>query len=307
VRRRLVLLLSLLGLAVSALPAGAASARPLVGIGEQQPKMFTAPAFKRLHLHDARYLTPWDTLNDPYRLALLGRWMTAARRAHVRVLVGFGHSTRSSHRLPTVGQFERQFVRFRARYPWVRNWIVWNEANNGYSLTKNKPRRVAGYFDAASRHCRRCNIVGADVVDTKNMAWWVTRFKRYAHTRPRIWGLHNYVDTNWFYTRGTQRLLALTNGQVWFTETGGVVLRRMHHGRKVTRTIRYSVQHAARATAQVFRLATLSRRITRVYLYHWQPPPPPVNWDSALRNSRGRPRPAYGVLRRWLGRRGGQR
>jgi hypothetical protein len=38
-----------------------------------------------------------------------------------------------------------------------------------------------------------------------------------------------------------------------------------------------------------------------VYLYHWSPPPDPVpTWDSALVDSRDRPRPAYGVLQKWL-------
>ena len=47
-------------------------------------------------------------------------------------------------------------------------------------------------------------------------------------------------------------------------------------------------------------LSCLSRRITRVYLYHWQPPPTVTNWDSGLLDRRGRPRPAFASLRRWL-------
>ena len=41
-----------------------------------------------------------------------------------------------------------------------------------------------------------------------------------------IWGLHNYIDANRFRTRGTRALLRAVKGDVWFTETGGLVVRR---------------------------------------------------------------------------------
>jgi hypothetical protein len=46
----------------------------------------------------------------------------------------------------------------------------------------------------------------------------------------------------------------------------------------------------------VFRLACLSRRIRRVYLYHWQAPFPVTNWDSAFIGPRGKPRRSYRAL-----------
>ena len=102
-------------------------------------------------------------------------------------------------------------------------------------------------------------------------------------------------------------------GRIWFTETGGLVVRRVYRGRRVVRTYRYSLRHAAKSTAHVLALSCLSSRIARVYLYHWQPPPKVTNWDSGLVDRRGRPRPAYRALRRWLShsasaaRRGGRR
>jgi hypothetical protein len=313
---RRVLVISLLLAILPAAPAGASRAGPVIGVGEQKPGMFHSSRWRALGLRDVRYITPWDTLKDPAQRARLDAWMTGAQAAHARVLLGFSHSLRNvrwARRLPTVKQFETQFVRFRARYPWVRDWLVWNEANNGYAMTKNKPRLVAGFFDAAARHCGGCNLIGADVLDTSNMVRWVTQFRRYARHRPRIWGLHNYVDANYFYTRGTLRLLAAVRGQIWFTETGGLVVRRVHRGRRVIRTLRYGVLHAARATSQVFRLACLSPRITRVYLYHWRGPGPKGTWDSGLLDGHGNPRPAFEVLRKWLARsawasrRGGRR
>ena len=94
----------------------------------------------------------------------------------------------------------------------------------------NRPRRAARYFDAIAWNCRGCRIVAADVLDVSGMTRWVRRFQRHAVHRPRIWGLHNYVDANRFTAGGTRALLRVTRGKVWFTETGGLVLRREYAG-----------------------------------------------------------------------------
>jgi hypothetical protein len=300
--RRTLLLLALLAGVLAAAPA--AAARPAIGIGEQKPGMFADARWQRLELGDVRYIAPWDALRDPAQRELLDTWMEAARGARARVLLGFAHSVRSARlarRLPTPRRFAHEFVRFRKRYPWVRDWLVWNEANHPFSLTGHRPRRAARYFDVVARNCRRCRVVAADVLDVRGMSRWVARFKRYARHRPRIWGLHNYVDANRFGSQGTRALLRITRGQVWFTETGGLVRRREYDKRgRVARQFRYSLRHAARATLHAIRLARLSRRIRRVYLYHWQAPRPVTNWDSGLLGPGGGKRPAYRALRRKL-------
>jgi putative glycosyl hydrolase len=300
--------------ALLCLPAAGSTAHaadPTIGMGEQKPTMFASRPWKRLGLRDARYLAPWDVLEDSHQLALLDAWMAAARQARVRVAISFQHSLRSqrlARRLPTAAQFGRQFRRLRARYPEVRDWLPWNEANSPGSMTEHRPRRAAQYFDIVARACRGCRVVAADVIDTPGMAAWVRSFKRAARTRPRIWGIHNYVDANQFATRGTRTLLALTRGQIWFTEVGGVVLRREYTRRgRVRKTFRYGERHAARATAHGLRLSCLSRRVTRVYLYHWQAPERVTSWDSGLLDAAGRTRPAYRVVSKWVRRGGGSR
>ncbi len=293
----------LLLLVVLALPSSARAALPAIGIGEQKAGMFSDPRFQRLGLRDVRYIAPWDALRDPAQREKLDDWVAAARAARSRILIGFQHSLRSkrrAHRLPTPAQFERQFRRLRARYPDVRDWIAWNEGNHPFSLTAHRPRRAARYFDAIAWNCGGCRIVAADVLDVGGMTAWVRAFRRHAVHRPRIWGLHNYGDANRFTTRGTRDLLRATRGQVWFTETGGLILRREYAGAAVTGEFRYSPRHAARATAHALRLACLSPRIRRVYLYHWRAPLPVTNWDSAFIGPRGALRPAYRTLRRRL-------
>jgi hypothetical protein len=295
-------LLSLVALLLVFAPA--ASAAPRIGIGEQKPGMFEDPRWQSLGLREARYITPWDTLRDERQLEKLDTWMAAARSAGARVLLGFDRSLRSRRlrrTLPTDVQFAREFRRLRARYPEVRDWITWNEANHPLQPTANRPRRVARYHGIMVRNCRECRIVGADVLDIRSMTSWVRRFARYASETPRVWGLHNYGDTNGLKSTGTRTLLRIARrGQIWFTEAGGLVVRREYAGTTVKREFRYSQRHAARATKHVFRLACLSRRIRRVYLYHWQAPAVVTNWDSAFLGPRGGVRPAYRTLRRQL-------
>ena len=311
--------LAAFGVGASASPAAAATAGaqsnlavkavrrvgPVVGLGEQKAQMFDARTFVRLGVRDARYTAPWDALDDPAQLALLDQWMANARRDHVRVLLGFAHSLRTqelAHKLPSVKQFTRAFKRFKARYPYVKDWLAWNEANNPGALTAHNVRRAARYFDVVAGNCRGCRVVAADLLDTSNMAPWLAKFKRYVKHRPKIWGLHNYGDTNGFKTRNTTKLLALTKGAIWMTETGGVITRRVYSGGKVLSSHHYSLKHAAQATTHALSLACLSSRVQRVYLYHWQAPYKVTNWDSGLLDSKGRTRPAYTAVKRWLSR-----
>jgi hypothetical protein len=97
-------------------------------------------------------------------------------------------------------------------------------------------------------------------------------------------------------------LLALTRGKVWFTETGGVLLRRTYAHGRVLKTFRHTAAEVVRTTAHILRLACMSGRITRVYLYNFIAPRRVTGWDSGLLDARGRPRPAFRTLRRALDR-----
>jgi hypothetical protein len=275
-----------------------AAATPVIGVGEQHPGMFTDPHWRALDLRDVRLIVGWDVLEHRDTRLELDAYMTAARAARANLLVSFGRS-RSGHRaklLPSVARFASRFQAFRLRYPWVRQYVTWNEANHCSQPTCRRPERVAEYFDAMRRRCHGCTIVGPDVLDTPSMTAWAQRFRRATDARRLTWGLHNYIDANRRQMTGTRALLKATRGDVWFTETGGIVWRLNARDR-----IRLpgSVPSAARATRWVFKLASLSPRIKRIYFYNWAPGP---TWDSGLVDAHGRPRPAYGIIRSYLGR-----
>jgi hypothetical protein len=278
--------------------AAASSAHALtIGIADQKPDMFTDPRFLAGDLRFARRAIPWDALTSPTQTAEIDAWLAGARAAHVNPLLSFTHSSADRRSLPTPERLLYEFRRFRERYPWVTDYATWNEANHCGEPTCHRPELVAAYWRKLRRACSTCRILAAEVLDMPNMTSWVKAFRRKAKVEPRYWGIHNYIDANRLRTTGTRRLLKAVRGQVWFTETGGIVSRK--NRRKVT--FPESAEHAAIATRYLFDdLIPLSRRITRVYLYHWNSEPGPKTWDSGLIGPGGKPRPAYRVLQRVL-------
>jgi hypothetical protein len=283
---------------VAALAVAAPASALTIGIADQKPDMFSDPRFQESGIQLARRAVAWDSLTSPGQTAALDEWLNAARAAHVDPLISFSHSSLHRRQLPTPERLLYEFRRFRARYPWVTEFASWNEANHCGEPTCHRPELVAAYWRKLRLACPKCTILGAEVLDMPNMTSWVKAFRRAAKVEPRYWGLHNYIDANRLRTTGTRRLLTATgHALIWFTETGGIVSRV--NRRKVT--FPESASHAAIATRFVFDdLVPLSRRITRVYLYHWNSEPGPKTWDSALIGPTGRPRPAFRVLERVL-------
>jgi hypothetical protein len=291
--RLLVHLATLAG--VLALPAAAGALT--VGIADNKPDMFFDARFERSGVEHARLAIGWDALSSPWQTEELDRWLRAARADGVTPLVSFGHSRTDRRSLPTPERFLYEFRRFRARYPWVQEYATWNEANHCGEPTCHRPALVAAYYRNLRRECPDCRILAAEVLDMPNMVRWVRSFKRAAREEPRFWGLHNYIDANRRRTTGTRRMLKAVKGQVWFTETGGIVWRK-NRGKV---PFPESASHAATATRFLFdRLVPLSRRVTRVYIYHWNVSDSAGTWDSALFDPSGRARPAYRVVSRAL-------
>lgn len=243
-----------------------------------------------------RRVAPWDAMNVGFERAEVDAWITAARAAGLRPLISFGHSRIEGQRrsAPTPATFVAAFRKFRVRYPDVTKFAVWMNQRLREPLC-HKPQLAARYYDALRAACSSCTLLVAEVLDVPSMASWVRSFLKAVKHEPAVWGLHNYLDANRLRTKGTRTLLELVRGKVWFTETGGIVKRRttLKEG-----GFPESVAHAAVAMRWIFdRLAPLSGRITRIYLYHWNPGGPADSWDSALLNPDGSARPAYVVVR----------
>jgi hypothetical protein len=273
-----------------------AKAAVAIGIADQKPEMFTDPYFKELDIRKVRRLVPWDMMRIPSERAAMDQWVAAARAVDARPLVTFGHSRLEGKRrvAPSPELFQAQFRRFRERYPDITEFATWNEPNLCGEPLCHKPELAARYYDTLVRSCPSCTILAAEVLDGPTMTSWVNGFMKHVKHRPKIWGVHNYLDANRLRTSGTQRLLRLVTGDVWFTETGGIVKRRTTNK---AGGFPETVAHAGIATRWIFdRLIPLSPRVKRVYLYHWNSSTSLDSWDSALIGLNGRPRPAYRVV-----------
>jgi hypothetical protein len=291
-RRTALLLAALAALLVAAAPAHALT----IGIADQKPDMFADGRFEQTGIRHARLSVGWDAMGSPWQVAQIDQWLAAARADGVVPLISFGHSRTARRALPTPERFLYEFRRFRARYPWVRDYATWNEANHCGEPTCHRPVLVAAYYRKLKRDCPKCRILAAELLDMPNMVSWVKQFRRAARGEPRYWGLHNYLDANRFRTSGTTRLLEATKGQVWLTEVGGIVARRGNPGKV---GFEESTRHSAQAIRWVFdELVPLSPRITSVYVYHWNADSHTESWDSALIGPGGHARPALEVVER---------
>jgi hypothetical protein len=281
------------------------NAAVLVGVGEQNASMFTDPLFTQLGLKRSRYFPSWNVALKPEEAGWLDAWLANAQNAGVEPLISFHAALGSSCpkrpcKLPTVRQYTRAFKAFRARWPQVRVISPWNEANHRSQPTFKNPKRAAQFYNVVRARCRGCKIVAADVIDEVNMERWLRVFKRTAK-KPRIWGLHNYRDTNKRRGQrlgGTKRLLRTVRGQIWLTETGGIVKFVLPNGHTL---FKKSERRANTATKRMFALAKRYRsRIKRLYIYHWKQSATDNRFDAGLLRSNGTARPAYKTVRSQL-------
>ena len=293
-------------LSFSAASAPAQSTRhPALGIGDENLFMFRDPRFLSLGIKEVRFDMSWDVLSgaykNHYRRDILEAWLGEARADGLTPLITFDHSDRrgQAQRLPSVAQFSRAFRQFRQRYPWVKQFVTWDEANYYGEAIAQHPKLAAEYYLALRRDCPHCTIAAADLLDITNRrqavpeVQWARELMRYAHARPSFWALNNYVGANDLSLRSLKRVLRGLPGSFWLAETGGII-SLPHRGKPG-----FPLTPAHAATVDRFlltKVAALSPRIKRIYLYEWRRPSAHSGWDSALIAYNNVPRRAYKVL-----------
>jgi hypothetical protein len=299
--RRALLTVATLVVLIGAAFAAASPAQALVvGIADQKAASFDDKLLTDLPVRHARLSVPWDAMDFGRQRREIDVWMRKAKAADMTVVVTFGRSRTRVFRLPSVDEYRARVGKFMRRYRSVREYSPWNEPNLAVLPQNSDPRRIAAYYRTLRSLCQACKIMGADLVDSSNLARWMTAYlKAFPRGRaPKLWGLHNYVDVNSTSRWGTKTMLRLAPGQIWFTETGAIIRRA-----KPTKTsrddrrlmIRQGAGRSAAATERVFTLAAMSPRITRVYIYHWSAGAG-SSWDSALVSVNGTPRPSFDVF-----------
>jgi len=260
-----------------------------IGIGEQGAAMFADKRFRDLGIEHARLVVPYDAVARPVERDLSDAWLNEAKRAGVEPFITFGHSRAVPEKLPSAEEFRAAFAAFHERHPDVKVYAPWNEINHVSQPTARSPRRAAEYYNVVKQGCADCTVLAGDVLDQAGMTNYVRQYRRHLDGEPAIWGLHNYADTNRFRTSGLRDLLRTVKGEVWLTETGGIV--------KFGRNFPRDEKRAARSVAYALKLARDNERVERVYLYNWTGARPADRFDSGLIGSDDKPRPGYEALR----------
>ena len=303
--------LTLIAVVMSLVVAAPASAKYRVGLGEQNPQMFDTASWQSLKLKRVRYLVPWDYNKHAAQRAEVFNFMNRARASRQDVLVTFTarrgcysasgrYSKRKACRAPSAKAYRQAFHAFDKAFPWVKTYSAWNEINHKSQPTFKSPRKAAGYYNVLRKYTRKKKFraMAADMLDTGNMARYLRTFKRHAKGSPKLWGLHNYGDVNRRRSTYTKLMLRSVPGEVWLTETGGIV--------KLLPSFKRSPSRAKARTKGMFKLVNrydtkrrgMRSKITRLFVYTYYGEPSTARFDAGLVNADGSPRPAFGVFKK---------
>jgi len=274
----------------------------LTGIGDQQAEMFNDPHWQRLHTKIARYVAPYDAAVRSYSLDLARAWIKAAEAQHIQVLVAFYHSEYTPTKMPSIATYKHDVQEFVKLFPHVRQYQSWDEANRGNiprALASPSPKAAARYYQALIRVCRGCTVGGLDVLDQNNISptlRYVSEFKReigrLRTVMPKIWGLHNYSDVNRLQSWRTRALGRALGGEVWLTETGGIV----QFGGAFPNRRGSGLKRAAKVLGYMFKVAGSQSDIRRLYIYNWTGVTAKARFDAGLTDAYYKPRPGYLVV-----------
>jgi hypothetical protein len=294
------------GAAAGGSPRAHAAGSYLVGIGDETASMFANPLYEQLHTRIVRYIAPYDAVAHPYSLSRATQFIDDAEAQHEQVLVAFYHSEYTPTKMPSVSTYQRDVQRFVKLFPHVRQYQSWDEANRGnepHQWSSPSAVEAARYYQALIRVCKGCTVIGLDVLDQQYIQptlQYIAEFKREIYrletVMPRIWGLHNYSDVNRLEGWRTRDIVRALGGQVWLTETGGIVkfggAFPNNHGSGLTR--------AAKVLRFMFALAGSVPQIKRLYIYDWNGGTASTRFDAGLTNAREQPRAGYVVVCRAL-------
>jgi hypothetical protein len=300
-----------LALAPSALgrasaPRAHASATYKTGIGDEQVNMFTNPLWQQLHTRIVRYIAPYDAAVRGDELARARAWIHAAEAQHQQILVAFYHSEHAPTHLPSMAAYQHDVQKFVKLFPHVRQYQAYDEANRGnvpHAYSSPSATLAAQYYQALIRVCKGCTAIGLDILDANNIGPTLTYISEFKHeigklrtVMPKIWGLHNYSDINRLESWRTREISRAMGGQVWLTETGGIVkfggAFPNNHGSGLSR--------AAKVIKYMFAVAASQSQIKRLYIYDWTGGTSSTRFDAGLTDAHFGPRPGYVAVCRQL-------
>ncbi len=310
---RRFLCLSLLSATAATLAFAPASQAVTYGISDQQAATFTNPLYKPLKLKVARYVLPYDAMFDANQLARWDAWHKAARAANQRILISIEHSRTEGkeQQAPTLAQYELATKAFHNAYPDVKEINTWNEVNacQKGSRTERQPlgicktskaRLLFQYWSSNKKVFKGATIIPVDVLDDRETSAgsavrYIKAFKKVAKGKlPKIWGVHNYSDTNRFSQVRFKNILKAIGkkGDIWLLETGGQLT--VFGGSQSKKEA-----GAAKALKCMFYIAKHQPRVKRNYIYQFHGAASGATFDAGLVDATGTAkRPGYRVVQK---------
>jgi hypothetical protein len=290
------------GAAAKRAPSAHAASSYLTGVGDEGALMFHNPLWRQLHTKIVRYIAPYDAAMHVASLNRAITFVQGAEAEHQQVLVAFYHSESTPTQMPSVATYQRDVQKFVKLFPRVKQYQSWDEANRGniaHVLASPSAVSAAKYYQALIRVCKGCTAIGLDVLDAANIGPTLTYISEFKHeishletVMPKIWGLHNYSDVNRLESWRTRELVRALGGQVWLTETGGIV----KFGGAFPNSNGSGLTRAARVLKYMFALAGSMSQVKRLYIYDWTGGVSSTRFDAGLMNARQQPRAGYLVV-----------
>jgi hypothetical protein len=288
---------------VAAVPA-AASAKPLVGISDNNPAMFADPLFTGLNTKQVRLVVSYNVVaaaqkGDNELSDKDTPYISSATAQGIDVMVAFEHGRGDAHgcskgshaarcKLPSVAEYSSAVKNFLTLFPQIHTISAWNEANDSTQPTHYNPKRAGQYAKAVDSVCKQlkrpCTNIVMDALDTadnthakhlkfKRTTRFIKAVRRGYGKTPGVCGIHNYADVNRFRTAGTKALThAMRCRHYWLTETGGIY----RFGSFWKKSQRKEAHCSSNAKCQVKALKYLfgktvkaAKHIDRVYVYNF--------------------------------------
>ncbi|MFM8761985.1 MAG: hypothetical protein ACKOFC_01770 [Solirubrobacterales bacterium] len=286
-------------LVIGAVLAPAASAAPpKIGLADQNASAYANPLFKVMGITYGRVTIPWNAATTTgFRRDDADNVINAMKADGVEPVAVIG--SRDSGR-PSMAAYKRAAAALVKRYPTVKYWAPWNEANLT-AFTKRDPKMVAGWTRILQAACKkatpRCSVASPTVLDETSIGPWFQQYLSYLprSARPKVWLMHNYMDANRFRVKNGKPFLVAARkarAQVWIVETGGLIRGNGKNARKWRKGQAQQVKVFKWLTGPLPRQYPV---VKRIYIYQWQAPPR-GNWDSGILSPDGFPREVYGTM-----------
>jgi hypothetical protein len=238
----------------------------------------------------------------PYSLDRAKLWIRAAEAQHEQILVAFYHSEYTPTKMPSVATYQKDVAKFIKLFPHVRQYQSWDESNRGniaHVLASPSAVTAAQYYQALKRDCHTCTVIGLDILDQNNITPTLSYISEFKHEigrlrtiMPTIWGLHDYADVNRLESWRTRDLVRALGGQVWLTETGGIV----QFGGAFPNRRGSGLTRAAKVLKYMFAVAASQSQVKRLYIYDWTGGAASTRFDAGLMSAHDQPRAGYLVV-----------